>query len=270
MRIAAWILGAFGVHVEADKISSRGLRKVLVLVADDHELIRDGVSSVLRAARKDIEVLEAASFPECKDLIESYSFGLAVVDLFMPGNDPIDGVDGIRMLRQTQPELPLIVLSGTEKPAHVLDILSLGVNGFIPKSVTNRVLVSAVQLVLAGGVYVPPTVLKSIQVSPDQFGFSAKSNDPLIRAAEVQGGRAKPTGSSQAPARATVKRLTERQMDVLEYMCKGKSNKEIAKEYDLSPATIKSHVSAIFNVLNVSNRTEAVALATKLGLRVED
>jgi DNA-binding NarL/FixJ family response regulator len=120
--------------------------------------------------------------------------------------------------------------------------IELGAMGFIPKSSSPEVLMQALRLILAGGVYLPPAVL------------DGRLAEPLP--AKPQAGPAKLPG------------ITERQMDVLRCVIQGKPNKVIARELDISEGTVKAHLSAVMQALGVHNRTEAVYAAAKLGLRL--
>ncbi len=132
----------------------------------------------------------------------------------------------------------MIVLSSSEDADDVRRALAAGALGYVPKSAPPRTLLSALQLVLAGDVYVPPLLLGT----------------PPLSARGV---------SAAADGQA---RLTERQVDVLRLVCRGASNKEIARELALSDKTVKAHVTAIFRALGVVNRTQAATAAQASGL----
>jgi DNA-binding NarL/FixJ family response regulator len=164
-----------------------------------------------------------------------------LLDLKLPG---VNGMDALRALREAVPAAPLVVLSGEEDPHVVREAIERGAMGFIPKSSTPEVLIQALRLVLARGVYLPPTVLDS-------------------RAAPAPG--ASPQADSAA---ARLLGLTPRQADVLRCVIQGKPNKIIARELDISEGTVKAHLSSVMHALGAHNRTEAVYAAAKLGLRL--
>ena len=137
--------------------------------------------------------------------------------------------------------MPVIVLSASDDRLHVLQAVNLGAAGFIPKTSSSRVMLSALKLVLSGGVYLPPALL-------DQGDHG---NEPP----------AAKTGAEGAAAF-----LTPRQREVLALLGQGKSNKEIARVLNLAEGTVKLHVTAILKALNVNNRTRAVVAASQLGL----
>jgi DNA-binding NarL/FixJ family response regulator len=157
----------------------------------------------------------------------------------MPG---AEGMDALRAMREAVPATPVVVLSGEEYSHVVRAAIELGAMGFIPKSSSPEVVMQALRLILAGGVYLPPAVL------------DGRLAEPLP--AKPQAGPAKLPG------------ITERQMDVLRCVIQGKPNKVIARELDISEGTVKAHLSSVMQALGVHNRTETVFAAAKLGLRL--
>ena len=155
----------------------------------------------------------------------------------MPG---MRGMSAIEEFGRRHPDVPVIVLSSSEDPVDVRRALAAGALGYIPKSTSSKNLLSALQLVLDGAVYVPPVVL-------NEFAPQPPSN---------------PT----APAPAPLARLTERQIEVLRLIEQGLSNKEIGLALNLSDKTVKVHVTAIFRALNVVTRTQAAREARAAGL----
>jgi DNA-binding NarL/FixJ family response regulator len=211
-----------------------GNRKALrVLIADDHEMVRIAMRYALAALADGIEWLEAADATEAQKLLaDDARVDLALVDVNMPGSD---GIEWIRRMRQEHPALPLLVISASEDPQVVRALIDLGVAGYIPKSDTSAVILQAVRLVLAGGTYAPLRLLAH--------------GAPLAAAARP--GVTVPT----------VAGLTARQQEVLALLARGLPNKLIARELGLSESTVKVHLLAIYRVLSVRNRTEAVIAA---------
>ena len=205
-----------------------------ILIADDHALFREGVRQVLNQLADAIVVVEAADCPQTLAAIETHGdFALVLLDLYMPGENGFTALD---TLSRSYRALPIVVLSGSEDPADMRRALDKGAAGYIPKSASVAVILSALRLVLAGGIYVPPQLLQ-------------------------REARAAPT-----PA-ATTRKLTPRQIDVLGRVIEGKPNKIIAAELSLSEATVKAHITAVFTALNVTNRTMAARAAERFGLR---
>jgi DNA-binding NarL/FixJ family response regulator len=208
-----------------------------LLIVDDHAILREGLAAMLRQAGPDTEVLQASEGAEGLRLAETHADLDAVfLDLEMPGSG---GMSAIPEFGKRRPELPVIVLSSSEDPRDVRRALALGALGYIPKSSPPRTLLSALQLVLSGNIYVPPLMLR-----------------PAAAASS--------TGGAD-PARAGAS-LTERQLEVLRLLGRGLSNKEIGRDLGLSEKTVKAHVTAIFKTLNVVNRTQAASAAREADL----
>lgn len=210
-----------------------------IILADDHALFREGARHLLQQlGGGDIEVLEAATCQEAiihADLHEDID--LALLDLHMPG---VTGVECVVHFQAAHPEVPVVVLSGSESRPNVQAVLDVGALGYIPKSSSSQVMLSAIRLVLSGGIYLPPLVM-------DQEMNSVEAT--IVPQMASRG---------QMPCC-----LTERQMDVLKLLAAGKPNKLIARELGLGEGTIKVHLAGIFRALEVNNRTEAVMEAQR-------
>ncbi|MEO5375751.1 MAG: response regulator transcription factor [Alphaproteobacteria bacterium] len=202
-----------------------------VLIADDHPLVRSGMRAVLNDFDPDMVVVEAVDFPQVLARVEQHpDLTLVLLDLNMPGSERFSGVAA---LVERCPTVPVVVLAGSEDPADVRGALDRGAAGYIPKSSSTAVILTALRLVLAGGVYVPPAALHA-------------------GAAE----------SPPAPPPPAHDLLTERQVEVLALMRQGKSNKEIARALGIAESTVKAHVSVILKALNVTSRAKAVVAIT--------
>ncbi|CAN7194700.1 LuxR C-terminal-related transcriptional regulator [Variovorax paradoxus] len=219
-----------------------------ILIADDHRLVIEAVKAKLSELGPGIEFVLAMSVDE---LLAGATdeLDLALIDLNMPG---ADGQAHIDEIRRRHPAVPVIVLSGYEDPAIMRSALERGVLGFIPKAYSPEVMLSAVRLVLAGGVYVPPMMLTALP--------------PGIVAgvAPTQNGDARSAGASSQTLEHLRSVLTERQVEVLQLLSQGKPNKLIGRSLGISEGTVKIHLAAIFRALNVRNRTEAVVAAQAL------
>jgi len=215
---------------------------VKILVCDDHAVFRHGLALMLQELARpgeSVELLEAADLEEAlRRARERPDLDLALLDLQMPG---IAGLDGVRRLRSACPSLPLVVVSASEDPAHMRGALDEGASGFLPKSLERADLLSALRLILAGGVYVPQAAM----AAPPATDVTAERTRQRQRA----GG------------------LTGRQIDVLSLVARGLTNREIAGVLAIAENTVKVHVKAILETLDVSNRTEAAVLARELDLK---
>lgn len=221
-----------------------------ILIADDHRLVTEAVKTKLSEIEEGIEFCVAMSVDELMRTV-SDDVDLAVVDLNMPGADGYSHVDE---LRRRHPSVPVIVLSGYEDPALMRGALERGALGFIPKAYSPEVMLSAVRLVLAGGVYVPPMMLSALPP-----GVVAGSSAEALPAS----GAVRPVGGT-ATLESLRSVLTERQVEVLQLLSQGKPNKLIGRSLGISEGTVKIHLAAIFRALNVRNRTEAVVAAQSL------
>jgi len=209
--------------------------KYKIVIADDHALVRGGLELVVKMAVPNTEIFQANSFDETINILnENFSIDLVLLDLMMPGM----WKDSIQSITKQFPDVPIVIVSVKEDFDSIHNSISLGASGFIPKTSAPEVTISAIQLVLAGGVYIPPHVLKP---QTDPTALKEKSNDY-----------------------DSINHLSKRQKQVLDLLSLGKSNQNIADDLGLTIPTIKMHVSAIFKKLNVKNRTEAVSIYSNL------
>ncbi len=217
-------------------------KQMKFLIADDHPLFREALQGILQQLDAEAQCLEAGNCAEVYALIEQHpDLDLLLLDIVMPcGEEKV--IDVLPRLAEQYPELPVVMLSASEDPCDIWQALDYGAMGYIPKSLPVRVMVSALQLVLAGGVYVPPHLVSS-SMRPESRGYETK----------------KSTHSGAAP-------LTPRQWEVARLLREGKSNKEIGRILGLSPETVKVHLAAIFRTLGVNNRTRAVMELERLKL----
>jgi len=202
-----------------------------ILIGDDHVLFREGLRRLLEQLKEGSTFVEASNFDEMLDLCGSEKFDLILTDLRMPG---WPGFSGIQALREKQPEAKVVVVSASEAHHDVRDALEHGAAGYIPKSSSVKIMLSALDLIFSGGVYVPATVLREGGAESAEARNAMPPADPALE-----------------------QLLTQRQREVLERLREGKSNKQIAHELGLSEGTVKIHMTAIFKSLGVRNRTQA-------------
>lgn len=217
-----------------------------ILIADDHELFLKGLEIILRDFNPEAELVKAKNYTELLSIInDDKFFDLILTDLAMPGGL---WLEALKEIHEKLPETPIIILSAVFEKEIVQKTLDLGASGYIPKTSSNAVILSAVNLVLSGALYIPAELLKETSGSV--------LND--LKSIEVI--------SENADLKEKIKILSPRQLDVLKLIAEGKSNKQIAFELGLTEGTVKLHVTAILKILNVYNRTGAVAQANNLGL----
>ncbi len=207
-----------------------------ILLADDHALFREGMRYMLLRLSESLEVLEVKDFHECVRLAGLHpELDMALLDLHMPGSE---GPQSVAYFHKCYPHIPVVVVSGEEGRGTMEKVMNSGAAGFICKSTSPQVMQDALNLVLSGGVYYPPEMEQA---------------QPVVT-----------TGKRNS--RTNGFGLTPRQMEVLQYLCIGMSNKDIAEKIHLAEGTVKIHVAAVYNVLGVGNRLEAMRMAEQLGL----
>lgn len=210
------------------------------LVADDHPLFREAVCLLLGQVSRDPVCCEAASLEEAETLLASEEpFDLILLDLKMPGSETLSGLKALR--KRTQ-QTPIVIISHFEDDAVIEEGLECGAVGYIPKSLPRAEIVAALGTVLAGGVYLPRGVERRIHLAEG------------------------PAAARPDEGRALIESLTPRQQAVLSLLARGKPNKQIADELQISDWTVKAHISAILRKLNAQSRLQAVIIARRLSI----
>lgn len=207
-----------------------------LLIVDDHPLFRDALRLSL-TQKPDVlslnrtgQITFAASLSEAfKALDDDNKIDLILLDLHLPGTD---GFWGLLELRKLYPSIAVVVISGNDEPAVVTKANVCGASGFISKAMASDSIIAAVKSVLDGSEHWPEM---SLDIDSELENIAKRIND-----------------------------LTDQQLRVLKHLQEGRLNKQIAFDLDISEATVKAHVTAIFRKLNVLNRTQAVILANKL------
>ena len=209
-----------------------------ILIADDHELIREGIRRSLHDLNPDAVTFEAEDEQQVIDVLQSEHIDVLLLDLVLPGGK------SFRLLEEAvnnYPAMKVAMLTASEDINDVRKCMDFGASAFITKTSGKTNLINALRLVLAGGVYISPELI--VKINQSQVDAAKDVDDEK-----------------------KIESLTRRQRGVLELVCKGASNKEIANLLGLSENTVKIHVTAILKSLAVSNRTQAVLFANKTGL----
>ena len=214
-----------------------------ILIADDHALLRQGLRQLLADENPEYEFAEADGLDAALNVLAGSGADLLLIDLGMPG---MAGAESLRALREAHPRTRVAVITGSDDRATILECLGAGVHGYILKSSPVEEIQRAIATILAGGVYVAPSLA--------QVGAMPVPPPPEVARSAI------PEPTTELP------RFTSRQIDVLKLLAEGRSTKDIARSLDLGPGTVKIHLAAIFRTLNAHNRTEAVVLASKLKL----
>lgn len=209
------------------------------LLIDDHAVFTQGLRFLLSDLDATIDFIETTSCEDALNLDDVGDVDLVLLDFHMPG---LDGLDALQAIKDRFPSAAVVMLSSEDNPQLIRESIDQGASGFIPKSSTAQVLIAALRLILAGGIYLPTHALT-----------------------DVKARKSVPSDDGDEPAKS-VAGLSGRQLQVLMKVVQGKPNKVVAHEMNISEGTVKAHLSAAFRALDVRNRTEAVFAAAKLGL----
>ena len=202
-----------------------------ILIADDHDLLRETLSMFL-ASEGSIDTALASTLDAALDLIQSEEkFDLIMLDYNMPG---MAGLNGLKRAMEASGGSPVALMSGIASRSVAEEALSFGAAGFVPKTLAAKTLVNAVRFMAMGEKYAPIDFMTA--------------DDPTV-----------------AP-NPLAQKLSRRELQVLEGLSKGKSNKEIARDLDLQEPTIKLHVKTLYRKIGAANRTQAALIAKEEGL----
>ena len=202
-----------------------------ILIADDHDLLRETLSMFL-ASEGSIDTALASTLGAALDLIQSEEkFDLIMLDYNMPG---MAGLNGLKRAMEASGGSPVALMSGIASRSVAEEALSFGAAGFVPKTLAAKTLVNAVRFMAMGEKYAPIDFMTA--------------DDPTV-----------------AP-NPLAQKLSRRELQVLEGLSKGKSNKEIARDLDLQEPTIKLHVKTLYRKIGAANRTQAALIAKEEGL----
>jgi DNA-binding NarL/FixJ family response regulator len=207
-----------------------------VLIADDHDLAREGLRALLERAGGYLIVAEASTGEEALALAAEHSPDLALLDIRYAGGG-IDGLEVARSLVGTTPTLGVVLITMHDSADYLRAAIAAGARGFLAKDAARAEVLAALAQVAAGGVAFPPALMRRA-VSEDQAG----------------------------PALTAIKRLTPREREVLTALAGGSTNKEIAIALSITPGTVKTHVERLIGKLGVRDRTQAAILATRHGI----
>ncbi|MDQ2953216.1 MAG: response regulator transcription factor [Chloroflexota bacterium] len=207
-----------------------------VLLVDDHELVRQGIAAMLHGAADVQVVAEARTGREALEVARRELPDVVLMDVKMPD---MDGLEATRKLKEERPRTAVVMLTMHDNPTYLREAVRAGAAGYLLKDVSKDELLDAIRQVATGGAFIESQMLKGML------------------------SEMKPTGGGPSPA---AKNLTKREREILALVAEGMSNREIAEKLVLSPETVKSHVAAILEKLNVSDRTQAAIYAVRNGL----
>ena len=212
-------------------------KKITVIIADDQTLFREGIKDLIEN-EKNIEVVaEAADGREALRLVRKHRPHVILLDINLL---LMDGIEATRQIHKECPKTNVLILSGYEDEAHVMESISAGANGYLSKMLPATELVNALKTFANQGVMIPQPVMSKL----------------------IEGLRGLGNGATEASLVA----LTKAEIKVLALLGQGESNKEVSATLTCSVKTVKNHLNSIFQKLGVSNRTEAVVKGIDLGL----
>jgi DNA-binding NarL/FixJ family response regulator len=192
-----------------------------IIIIDDHPLFREALRYVIDKLEEKVCILEASDYDTALlHIAENPDIDLITLDLYLPVKHGFTTLDSIK---KNYPAMPVVIISSSDHRNDIKRALESGARGYIPKHTDSLVMLSALRLILSGGIYTPPEITNN------------------------------------------KKSLTPRQLEVLEFLLEGLSNKVIASRMELAEATVKMHVTSIFKTLEVSNRTQAAMAAKNKG-----
>lgn len=198
-----------------------------ILLADDHDLFREAISALV-ASETGIEVVSSPDLADVMSRLGTESYDLVLLDYQMPG---MNGLEGLDRARERAGATPVALISGTTRRNLAEEALERGAAGFVPKTLGVQAMIAAVRRMAAGERFAPLAMLDD---TPAQAGV--------------------------------LEELTRRERDVLQGICAGKSNKEIARDLDVQEVTVKLHVKTLSRKLGARNRTHAAMIARNAGL----
>ena len=209
---------------------------IRVVIADDHPLLREGLRRIVEFEQDITVVAEVGDGQGAINMTRQITIDVLLMDLNMPG---VNGVEACRVIRRENPQVGILVVTVDDSDEKVFQVLQLGVAGYLLKDVDAKTLVDSIRKVHAGEPILSPAVASKL------LGQLTQPSKPVSR--HTYG-------------------LSAREMDILTYVVRGSSNREIGSALYISEKTVKNHLSSIFRKLEVEDRTQAAIKAVKLKL----
>ena len=210
-----------------------------ILLVDDHKLFIDGLCGLLNGSNLNAESIQINESENVLEYVQSNNeIVLILTDLFMPH---LDGIELIKLLRQKSIWIPIAAISATENKTEIQALLNAGIVGFIPKTMSSEEMLHGLRQILAGNKYFPKAILAGMKI---HVGNQPTSPTDLFSGLEI----------------------TPHQLKVLKLLAHGFSNKQIARQLNLSESTIKYHIANMLKLMHSSNRTDCILEAMRRGL----
>jgi len=221
---------------------------VRTLIVDDHPLFSGGLRLLLLGSPTFDDIVCCEDGSEALRLAEETPFDLVLLDWNL-GSEPA-GRLLVERLKMTLPQARVVIVSGESSALLVRQAIESGAVGYVPKESTSSLLIDALNITAHGGIYLPASVLSDT-------------------AAHLPSVASTPAGSGLRTITEAYPRLTPRQAEVLSLLVRGLQNKQIAREMKISDGTVKQHINVILRELEIGNRTEAVYLLSRQGVRFD-
>lgn len=212
-----------------------------ILIADDHQLLADALSQLVRENEADAEVVQAASLDDAMEaMAREGRVEIALLDYDLPG---MDGVQGLVRFRGRYPDTPCAVFAGNSDVGTASDLMANGAAGFIPKDLSAPAFFHAIKLIQVGEKFIPARLYEDVANHSKAARSDLRTAEEFIEATK----------------------LSRREVDVLQALVKGISNRQIGDELGVEEVTVKLHLRRIYRKIGVANRTQAVKLAMANG-----
>lgn len=213
------------------------MKDIRILLADDHNVLRQGIAQLLESQPDMQVVAQAKDGKEALQLARTHHPNVALIDINMP---EMDGVEVTQILGKEFPDLGMIILTMYKREDFIFEAIKAGASGYLLKEVDIDELLSAVRTVASGEAVIDPALANRVlnEFRSDEKGKSPKSADQLAK----------------------------RDIEILSLLSKGHSNQEIADRLDISEKTVRNRLSLVFKQLHLKNRTEAALYALREGI----
>lgn len=214
-------------------------KPIRVLIADDHLIVREGLQLIMETADEFELVGQAADGAQAVQLANKLKPDVILMDLQMP---KVDGLTAIAQIRTQQPDIAIVILTTYNEDDRMIRGLRAGARGYLLKDTDRETLLNTIRAAARGETLLKPEIMARVLAHADSAPAVAPARTP---------------GATE---------LTEREKQVLQLIVRGAQNKEIAFQLNITERTVKAHLASIFNRLGVNSRTEAAALAVRMGL----
>ena len=214
-------------------------KPIRVLIADDHLIVREGLQLILETAEEFELVGEAADGAQAVQLANELKPDVILMDLQMPH---VDGLTAITQIRAQQPDMAIVILTTYNEDDRMIRGLRAGARGYLLKDTDRATLLNTIRAAARGETLLKPEIMARVLAHADSTPAPVSARTPVTT------------------------ELTERERQVLRLIVRGAQNKEIASQLNITERTVKAHLASIFNRLGVNSRTEAAAVAVRLGL----